>query len=124
VGIAPSLGDFSEWAQVFPNPRLWKVLLDPITVRVHIIETAAESYRFQGSLEVEQKRSIVAAASIELGSGRNSKAAPPVAPASWVEAQDRRVILINTGGPNMTTDAGPNQVVKGARLLHMRLGTV
>jgi hypothetical protein len=37
-------------------------------------------------LEVQQKKKgIVAAASIELGSGRNSKAVPSVAPLSWLE---------------------------------------
>src|SRR5450755_4906490 len=38
---------FSEWTQVFPNPRLCKALLDRITDRAHIIETGAESYRFR-----------------------------------------------------------------------------
>jgi DNA replication protein DnaC len=42
---------FSEWTQVFPNPRLCKALLDRITDRAHIIETGAESYRFRRTLE-------------------------------------------------------------------------
>jgi DNA replication protein DnaC len=44
---------FSEWTQVFPNPRLCK--LDRITDRAHIIETGAESYRFRRTMEGRQK---------------------------------------------------------------------
>src|SRR5436305_6781779 len=47
---------FSEWTQVFSNPRLCKALLDRITDRAHIIETGAESYRFRRTLEVRQKK--------------------------------------------------------------------
>jgi len=47
---------FSEWTQVFPNPRLWKALLDRITDRAHIIETGSDSYRFRRTLEVRQKK--------------------------------------------------------------------
>ena len=47
---------FSEWTQVFPNPRLCKALLDRITDRAHIIETGIESYRFRRTLEVRQKK--------------------------------------------------------------------
>jgi DNA replication protein DnaC len=47
---------FSEWTQVFPNPRLCKALLDRITDRAHIIETGVESYRFRRTLEVRQKK--------------------------------------------------------------------
>jgi DNA replication protein DnaC len=47
---------FSEWTQVFPNPRLCKALLDRVTDRAHIIETGAESYRFRRTLEGRQKR--------------------------------------------------------------------
>jgi hypothetical protein len=112
-----------------PNPRLCEVLLDPITERrVHPrdwrrIEPLSE--KLGGAAE---KESIVAAASIEPGSGRSSKAVPSVAPRSWLEAP-RPVILINTinaVGPNMAINmnAGPNLVVKGAKLLRMRLGTV
>ena len=38
---------FSEWTQVFPNPRLCKALLDRITDRAHIIEAGTDSYRFR-----------------------------------------------------------------------------
>jgi hypothetical protein len=34
---------FSEWTQVFPNPRLCKALLDRVTDRAYIIETGTES---------------------------------------------------------------------------------
>jgi DNA replication protein DnaC len=47
---------FSEWIQVFLNPRLCKALLDRITDRAHIIETGAESYRFRRTLEARQKK--------------------------------------------------------------------
>ena len=42
---------FSEWTQVFPNPRLCKALLDRVTDRAHIIETGTESYRFRRTVE-------------------------------------------------------------------------
>lgn len=38
---------FSEWTQVFPNPRLCKALLDRVTDRAHIIETGNDSFRFR-----------------------------------------------------------------------------
>ena len=47
---------FSEWTQVFPNPRLCKALLDRITDRAHIIETGTESYRFRRTMEGRQKK--------------------------------------------------------------------
>ena len=47
---------FSEWTQVFPNPRLCKALLDRVTDRAHIIEIGAESHRFRRTLEGRQKR--------------------------------------------------------------------
>jgi DNA replication protein DnaC len=47
---------FSEWTQVFPNPRLCKALLDRVTDRAHIIETGGESYRFRRTLEGRQRR--------------------------------------------------------------------
>jgi len=42
---------FWEWTQVFPNPRLCHALLDRITDRAHIIETATESYCFWRTVE-------------------------------------------------------------------------
>ena len=42
---------FSEWTQVFPNPRLCKALLDRITDRAHIVETGSESFRFKRTIE-------------------------------------------------------------------------
>jgi len=47
---------FSEWTQVFPNPRLCKALLDRITDRAHIIETGTDSYRFRRTMEIRQKK--------------------------------------------------------------------
>ena len=47
---------FSEWTQVFPNPRLCKALLDRITDRAHIIETGTESYRFRRTMEGRHKK--------------------------------------------------------------------
>jgi len=47
---------FSEWTQVFPNPRLCKALLDRITDRAHIIETGTESYRFKRTLQARHKK--------------------------------------------------------------------
>ena len=41
---------FSEWGQVFPNPRLCGAVLDRVTDQAHIIETGGESYRFKRSL--------------------------------------------------------------------------
>jgi DNA replication protein DnaC len=38
---------FSEWTQVFPNPRLCKALLDRVTDRAHIIETGLDSFRLR-----------------------------------------------------------------------------
>ena len=51
---------FSEWTKVFTNARLCKALLDRLTDRAHIIETASESYRFRRTLE---KRNNALAAS-------------------------------------------------------------
>ena len=37
---------FYEWAQVIPNERLCKALIDRLTDRAHIIDAGTESYRF------------------------------------------------------------------------------
>lgn len=47
---------FSEWTNVFPNPRLCKALLDRVTDRAHIIETGTESYRFRRTVEGREKK--------------------------------------------------------------------
>ncbi len=47
---------FSEWTQVFPNPRLCKALLDRITDQAHIIETGKDSFRFRRTLEQRQRK--------------------------------------------------------------------
>ena len=41
---------FSEWGQVFPNPRLCHALVDRLTDRAHIIETGSKSFRFRRTL--------------------------------------------------------------------------
>lgn len=40
---------FSEWTQVFQDPRLLGALLDRLTHTCHILEFAGESYRFRQS---------------------------------------------------------------------------
>jgi hypothetical protein len=40
---------FSEWTQVFPETRLCKAVVDPLTFNAHIIETGTESWRFKRS---------------------------------------------------------------------------
>lgn len=40
---------FTEWTQVFDDPRLLGALLDRLTHTCHILEFAAESYRFRQS---------------------------------------------------------------------------
>lgn len=40
---------FTEWTQVFQDPRLLGALLDRLTHTCHILEFAAESYRFRQS---------------------------------------------------------------------------
>jgi len=47
---------FSEWTQVFTNPRLCKAILDRLTDQAHILETGTESYRFKRTLEKRQKK--------------------------------------------------------------------
>jgi len=46
---------FSEWTQVFTNPRLAKALLDRITDRATIIECGNESFRFRRTLTAKRK---------------------------------------------------------------------
>lgn len=47
---------FSEWTQVFTNPRLCKAILDRLTDQAHILETGTQSYRFKRTLEKRQKK--------------------------------------------------------------------
>ena len=47
---------FSEWTQVFPNVRLCKALLDRITDRAHIIETAASGRKGETGEKIQVLR--------------------------------------------------------------------
>jgi DNA replication protein DnaC len=49
---------FSEWTNVFKNPRLCKAVLDRVTDRAMIIETGTESYRFLRT--VNQQKAVAA----------------------------------------------------------------
>jgi DNA replication protein DnaC len=51
---------FSEWTQVFANPRLCKAMVDRVTDRAHIIDTGKESYRFRRTLEARKKKTRIA----------------------------------------------------------------
>jgi DNA replication protein DnaC len=84
---------FSEWTQVFPNPRLCKALLDRITDRAHIIETGAESY-LGGAAE---KESIVGGCFYSAAQGKELKRRSFPCTPSWLQPQDRTAIFINTG---------------------------
>jgi len=41
---------FSEWTNVFSDPRLCKAIVERLTYRSHIVETGTESYRFKQSV--------------------------------------------------------------------------
>lgn len=47
---------FSEWASIFPDPRLCKALIDRITHRSHIIETGEQSVRLEQTLQQRRER--------------------------------------------------------------------
>jgi DNA replication protein DnaC len=46
---------FGEWTKVFPDPRLAKAVVDRITHKAHIIDTANESWRFRHGLNPTTK---------------------------------------------------------------------
>ena len=46
---------FGEWTKVFPDARLAKAVVDRITHRAHIIDTGAESWRFNHGLNRTKK---------------------------------------------------------------------
>jgi DNA replication protein DnaC len=48
IGLATNL-PFSEWATVFPDPRLVAAIVDRITFNAHILETGTQSYRLAAS---------------------------------------------------------------------------
>lgn len=48
IGIGTNL-PFSEWATVFPDPRLVAAIVDRITFNAHILETGTHSHRLRTS---------------------------------------------------------------------------
>jgi len=44
IAVASNL-PFSEWGQVFEDPRLVAAIVDRVTFNAHIIETGTNSYR-------------------------------------------------------------------------------
>ena len=97
---------FSEWTQVFPNPRLCKALLDRITDRAHIIETGTESYRFRRTMEVRQEKESF----VITGQRKGLRRRPfPCTPS---RLRTGKLNYAPKGGPNESITGGPNQVVK------------
>ncbi len=47
---------FSEWTNMFPDPRLCRAIVDRITHRAHIIDTGTSSIRLQETLARTQKK--------------------------------------------------------------------
>jgi DNA replication protein DnaC len=54
---------FGEWTKVFPDPRLANAVVDRITHRPHLIETASESWRFRHGLQATSRFRAAATAS-------------------------------------------------------------
>lgn len=46
---------FSEWGQMFPDPRLAAAVVDRLTYKAHILETGTESYRLRSSRSKKRK---------------------------------------------------------------------
>src|SRR3954463_3131154 len=80
---------FGEWTKAFPDPRLAKAVVDPLTHRAHIIDTGNESRRFHHGLTQTKRRRPrspvrpgprgATAPALAYGSLRTGSAAPPSA---------------------------------------------
>ncbi len=111
---------FSEWTQVFPNPRLCKAILDRLTDRAHIIETGTDSYRFRRTLGLSGHRGApngtapngtaphgTAPRPASNRSSSSPAVSSPVAPARNVTALEQRIdtSILDPGGESIASDA-------------------
>ena len=94
---------FSEWTQVFPNPRLCKAILDRLTDRAHIIETGTDSYRFRRTLNLSR-------------SARPNECAPSRNLASQSETSIRNVTSSSVTPPPGAESGTPAPLCPGGEL--------
>jgi len=116
---------FSEWTTVFPNPRLCKALLDRITDRAHIIETArslsASGARWKRGRNVERERRRVRAVwpprrPFRLN-GAALTASPGSTPAGAAKPTPRNEAEYQyPGGPNLAIKVGHAGVANSSGL--------